>query len=273
MGPVSPFISSSQLLQPVHIMLFLFFLLITAVSCGYPAARSLPSPYPPPAPVQIPSESFPQIRYITPPPKSLVEKYVLPKVAPVLPKTPKSSYVVPKVKETLESTYVAPKIRETPKSRYDTPKSSYLAPKVKETPKSLYIAPKRKVKLYVMKKSGKYERMARKIASAGEFMPHSYNYYVESPNSNNYQTASVVAENGVVSGRYTVVEPNGDLRIVQYTADADGFHPTVTYKRGYAALRKLEHSKSSPGRFDDSQSKAGFQINGGKVVDLYPKLS
>ncbi|KAK3911053.1 Pupal cuticle protein Edg-84A [Frankliniella fusca] len=60
---------------------------------------------------------------------------------------------------------------------------------------------------------------------------YQFKYHVHDQKTMDYKTHEEVGENGLVHGSYTVREPNGDLRVVSYTAgDSGGFQAMVRVK-------------------------------------------
>ncbi|XP_050540325.1 uncharacterized protein LOC126904964 [Daktulosphaira vitifoliae] len=59
---------------------------------------------------------------------------------------------------------------------------------------------------------------------------YSFSYGVSDPNTGNKQSHSQTRDGSLVKGEYTVLEPNGVLRLVSYIADAEnGFQASVRY--------------------------------------------
>ncbi|KAI4459331.1 structural contituent of cuticle [Holotrichia oblita] len=57
---------------------------------------------------------------------------------------------------------------------------------------------------------------------------YSYNYDVSNDETGDNKNKWEKRENNVVRGAYSIVEPDGSTRLVEYTADANGFRPIVT---------------------------------------------
>lgn len=65
---------------------------------------------------------------------------------------------------------------------------------------------------------------------------YNYGYSVQDPLSGDSKTQEESRDGDVVRGRYSLVEPDGTVRIVTYFADHTGFHSVVQYQRpGYSA--------------------------------------
>ncbi|XP_031337712.1 cuticle protein 7-like [Photinus pyralis] len=72
-----------------------------------------------------------------------------------------------------------------------------------------------------------------------EFNPHpqyQFNYAVQEPTTGDFKTQSETRDGDAVHGRYTVLEPNGLERVVEYTADdVHGFNAVVSHTPAGAA--------------------------------------
>ncbi|XP_068630718.1 larval cuticle protein A2B-like [Battus philenor] len=67
-----------------------------------------------------------------------------------------------------------------------------------------------------------------------------YAYGVEDPHTGNQQNHKEQRDGDVVTGEYSLVEPDGSLRIVRYTADPkNGFQATV-HKQPVAHAQQIE---------------------------------
>ncbi|KAK4880007.1 hypothetical protein RN001_008153 [Aquatica leii] len=61
---------------------------------------------------------------------------------------------------------------------------------------------------------------------------YAYSYGIEDPKTGNTHSRHESRNGDAVSGEYTVLEADGSVRVVQYTADPhNGFQATVHYKR------------------------------------------
>lgn len=69
---------------------------------------------------------------------------------------------------------------------------------------------------------------------------YAYEYGVNDPNTGDIKRAWEKRDGDVVKGQYSLVEPDGSVRIVDYVADWEtGFHATVT-KQGPSIHKKRE---------------------------------
>lgn len=71
---------------------------------------------------------------------------------------------------------------------------------------------------------------------------YTFSYGVADPSTGDQKDASETLENGVVHGSYSLVEPDGHLRRVTYTADkVNGFNAVVerTGAAGHGAVAKV----------------------------------
>ncbi|GAB6030915.1 hypothetical protein CHUAL_007743 [Chamberlinius hualienensis] len=59
-------------------------------------------------------------------------------------------------------------------------------------------------------------------------------YSVKDDPSYNFQSRNEEKNGKTVTGEYTVLEPTGDLRVVKYIADENGFRADVQNQAGYA---------------------------------------
>jgi hypothetical protein len=80
-------------------------------------------------------------------------------------------------------------------------------------------------------------KVAAKVEEPVDTNPkYDYTYSVADPETGDYKSASESRDNGIVQGSYSLVEPNGNLRTVEYTADAvNGFNAIVKNTPGAAA--------------------------------------
>ncbi|KAK5646878.1 hypothetical protein RI129_005342 [Pyrocoelia pectoralis] len=61
---------------------------------------------------------------------------------------------------------------------------------------------------------------------------YSYSYGVEDPKTGNSHSRHEARNGNSVSGEYTVLEADGSVRIVRYTADPEtGFHASVNFRK------------------------------------------
>lgn len=76
---------------------------------------------------------------------------------------------------------------------------------------------------------------------------YSFTYGVEDPETGNSQKHTESRDGDSVKGQYSVVEPDGTLRTVSYTADAtNGFKATVHYSGTPVAPPTKYSGSSSP---------------------------
>jgi hypothetical protein len=69
---------------------------------------------------------------------------------------------------------------------------------------------------------------------------YAYEYGVNDPHTGDVKRAWEKRDGDVVKGQYSLVEPDGSVRIVDYVADWEtGFHATVT-KKGPSVHKKRE---------------------------------
>lgn len=75
---------------------------------------------------------------------------------------------------------------------------------------------------------------------------YSFAYGVEDPETGNAQNHKEIRDGDTVRGEYNLIEPDGTLRTVRYTADSkNGFQATVHYSAG-AAPPVPQVSRSPP---------------------------
>ncbi|XP_065341078.1 cuticle protein 19-like [Cloeon dipterum] len=73
------------------------------------------------------------------------------------------------------------------------------------------------------------------VASNYAYPKYSFNYGVNDPHTGDQKSQSETRDGDVVKGQYSLVEPDGSIRTVDYTADSiNGFNAVVT-KSGHAA--------------------------------------
>ncbi|KAI9557643.1 hypothetical protein GHT06_017471 [Daphnia sinensis] len=69
------------------------------------------------------------------------------------------------------------------------------------------------------------------VTDDADQLPYRFRYNIANPISGDYKSQAESRDgDGVVTGMYKVLQPDGCVRVVHYTADAMGFHPTVTYE-------------------------------------------
>ncbi|GJQ73100.1 hypothetical protein Trydic_g1729 [Trypoxylus dichotomus] len=73
---------------------------------------------------------------------------------------------------------------------------------------------------------------------------YSYNYGISNEATGDNKSKWEKRENNVVRGAYSIVEPDGTTRLVEYTADANGFHPVIK------KLDALNPSRSAPSTYN-----------------------
>ena len=72
---------------------------------------------------------------------------------------------------------------------------------------------------------------------------YAYEYGVNDPHTGDIKRAWEKRDGDVVKGQYSLVEPDGSVRIVDYVADWEtGFHATVT-KKGHSVHPTAVHKK------------------------------
>lgn len=63
---------------------------------------------------------------------------------------------------------------------------------------------------------------------------YSYKYGVQDPHTGDYKTAHEYRDGDVVKGSYSVHDPDGTLRTVEYTADKENGFNAVVHKTGHS---------------------------------------
>lgn len=85
--------------------------------------------------------------------------------------------------------------------------------------------------------------------------PYQFGYTVRAEETGDYKSHHEVSDGEAVRGVYTLGEPNGDLRVVNYTADrANGFRATVAVHPG-ASPAKLNRARKQHAETDDSDKR------------------
>ncbi|XP_022919881.2 uncharacterized protein [Onthophagus taurus] len=77
---------------------------------------------------------------------------------------------------------------------------------------------------------------------------YAFSYGVSDHNTGDQKSHWEKRENGVVSGAYSVLQPDGSTRLVKYTADSTGFHPVVqTVNQPAQSISSLyQYQQSTP---------------------------
>ncbi|XP_075970795.1 cuticle protein 8-like [Anticarsia gemmatalis] len=82
---------------------------------------------------------------------------------------------------------------------------------------------------------------------------YQYAYGVEDPHTGNLQNHKEQRDGDVVRGEYSLVEPDGSVRLVRYTADPkNGFQATVHKKAGGQAQQPVHYGNVKQRQEDDS---------------------
>lgn len=63
---------------------------------------------------------------------------------------------------------------------------------------------------------------------------YSYKYGVQDPHTGDYKTAHEYRDGDVVKGSYSVHDPDGTLRTVEYVADKENGFNAVVHKSGHS---------------------------------------
>ncbi|XP_045031527.1 uncharacterized protein LOC116924355 [Daphnia magna] len=87
------------------------------------------------------------------------------------------------------------------------------------------------------------------VTDDAEQLPYRFRYNVANPISGDFKSQTEWRDgDGVVTGMYKVLQPDGCVRVVHYTADAMGFHPTVTYEgdcKRAGSINKADQAQST----------------------------
>lgn len=83
------------------------------------------------------------------------------------------------------------------------------------------------------------------------------------PSTGDYKTQEETLQDGIVSGKYSLVEPDGSLRIVSYTADKHNGFQAVVEKHGQAVHTPTTITK-------DSETES---LSARITHDTYPSIS
>ncbi|XP_050669129.1 cuticle protein 21-like [Leptidea sinapis] len=90
--------------------------------------------------------------------------------------------------------------------------------------------------------TSKYERL--KTVDYVAKPDYHYAYGVQDPHTGNQQNHKEYRDGDVVHGEYSLVEPDGSLRTVKYTADPkNGFQATVHKEAGHAAPIPVQRNR------------------------------
>ncbi|CAB3243189.1 unnamed protein product [Arctia plantaginis] len=66
-----------------------------------------------------------------------------------------------------------------------------------------------------------------KGSGQNSYAKYDFNYAVSDPHTGDHKSQWETREGDVVKGAYSLLEPDGTTRLVEYTADKYGFHPVV----------------------------------------------
>lgn len=64
---------------------------------------------------------------------------------------------------------------------------------------------------------------------------YSFKYGVQDPHTGDYKTAHEYRDGDVVKGSYSVHDPDGTLRTVEYTADKENGFNAIVHKTGHSS--------------------------------------
>ncbi|XP_021956811.1 extensin-3 [Folsomia candida] len=95
---------------------------------------------------------------------------------------------------------------------------------------------------------------------------YSYHVKIDDAAHANYQEKAETRKGPDAVGFYSVVDPNGSLRTVEYTADDRGFNPTVTYSH---AGSHVYHSHGSTAAAVGTYAPAFVQDSRVQIVDKF----
>ncbi|CAH2241481.1 cuticle protein 7-like [Pararge aegeria] len=99
--------------------------------------------------------------------------------------------------------------------------------------------------------TAKYDRL--KTVDYKAKPDYHYAYGVQDPHSGNQQDHKESREGDVVRGEYSLVEPDGSIRLVQYTADdKNGFQATVHKKPGGKPNAPVRYTQVTQPQQEDS---------------------
>jgi hypothetical protein len=96
---------------------------------------------------------------------------------------------------------------------------------------------------------------------------YSYHIKIDDAAHGNFQEKAEARKGPDAQGFYSVVEPNGALRTVQYTADDRGFNPIVTYSYGHPGASTAVFS--SQGSLSSTYAPAFVSDKRVQIVDKY----
>lgn len=112
----------------------------------------------------------------------------------------------------------------------------------------------------------KFNRILSSLRGLPQAKPdYSFSYGVDNPNTGDSHGHSETRDGSTVTGEYTVMEPDGVLRRVQYTADPkNGFRASVRFVRPDGESSSHEHGYhgGKHNHSDDGQDDGGGQDHG-----------
>ncbi|XP_034824569.1 cuticle protein 21-like [Maniola hyperantus] len=100
--------------------------------------------------------------------------------------------------------------------------------------------------------TAKYERL--KTVDYKAKPDYHYAYGVQDPHSGNQQDHKETREGDVVRGEYSLVEPDGSIRLVRYTADdKNGFQATVHKQPGGKPNAPVRYTQANQQQEDSAE--------------------
>jgi len=106
--------------------------------------------------------------------------------------------------------------------------------------------------------------------------PYSFEYSVNDPSTYDVKSQSEYADaNGYVKGQYSLVEPDGSTRVVEYTADNYGFNAEVKkvdggYKAPYSAPAYKAAPAYKPAYSAPAYSAPAYPVPAVYAAPAYP---